>query len=535
MHKLAATLLQHLPSHSEEGGVKDSICCDELVSLLSKEQPANQKEAGVFLNLVGLVFDRLGLLEVGEFEQRRWQFCSFPAQLLARSLLSVLADPNQNLFPINFWATDSAGKTTDQQRDILHFLESHRVRHHQLDNPDPIRYVHVAWGLIRLEGGILFHRREDKKRSGFPSYVPVGGRLTLGDLGNKAALDALNILQNTQSPLVEEGLSQTLIREIGEETGLLEGDHFTIEKRLRLKPYRDVEGLGANHAYTEYNIVAYDIRLTQDGFFKLSDEILGSDDLVFFSVEEILRHQKDDGRQAYISAIFKHFEDDHGKIDRWLQGIPESFSNNNLEFGNVTFPFDDAVFLTGKTGKEKEIQHGLTNEQSKLLFTLAWHAKGLQWEPVQKVFAHSFGWIKVCDPVVVKELEGLANALSRVDLPLLEIKNENWVRIRINPDNTFFSDRFYRLDFHQHDGQCILNVSGERTSSCLGCTGKIDKHLNVTLRVFNALLSTRERDLSVIDDSSIEKQASRLDVKVRPVGLRKLTRIKQGNLRLFDQ
>jgi len=69
-------------------------------------------------------------------------------------------------FAPNFWNTQGASNDKkDQQRDMLHFVESARYENHANSKAQPIRYCYVAWSIIKLGGKILFYQREDTQNA----------------------------------------------------------------------------------------------------------------------------------------------------------------------------------------------------------------------------------------------------------------------------------------------------------------------------------------------------------------------------------
>src|SRR5690606_18280355 len=145
---------------------------------------------------------------------------------------------------------------------LLRALELQRQHHHE-QQARPIRYVHVAWGILQVDGKILLRSREDKRRPGMKNFVLVGGRMSQEDLRAVGVQDSLRVLQSAAGSDHTKGIECALRREICEETGLLERQHYSYQLLRSLAPYREVEGAGANHAYTEYRIHLYVLALTR--------------------------------------------------------------------------------------------------------------------------------------------------------------------------------------------------------------------------------------------------------------------------------
>ncbi|MDD1608161.1 MAG: NUDIX hydrolase, partial [Methylococcaceae bacterium] len=106
-------------------------------------------------------------------------------QLLALSVLTAMSNKNSRFFADNFWNTQSiADDKKNKQCDLLNYIETNRVACHATQNAPPIRYIYVAWSIIKLDDKILFHLREDTKKrhdDKAGDYVLVGGRLNQRD------------------------------------------------------------------------------------------------------------------------------------------------------------------------------------------------------------------------------------------------------------------------------------------------------------------------------------------------------------------
>jgi 8-oxo-dGTP pyrophosphatase MutT (NUDIX family) len=258
--KISATrcILNHLPHYAEEGNLCTSVAVQDVINSISKDAKVSEDVATALVAMVQRLFASLALLERQQLQQGRWQFVSFPAQLLAHSLLCVLADESQDLLGTHYWEQGGhrPEDVIEEQRHLLRTLESHRVRGHQRQSAAPIRFVYVAWGIIKLDGRFLLHHREDKARRKIGNYVFPGGRFNLTDLPPASqTASLLPRLQCAASPEALANLRNTFIREMQEETGLIHDEHYNFHLWRSLKPYREVEGSRNNHAYTEYMIL----------------------------------------------------------------------------------------------------------------------------------------------------------------------------------------------------------------------------------------------------------------------------------------
>ena len=265
------TLFPHLPRHAEEGRLHTVVPRTRLQAAL-RQNGLNDEAAIAVLALLERLLDSVAALDRDALRQGDWRFVSFPAQLCALSLLRTLADDEQALLDTHFWEAKSHDNEIDAQREVLRALEIRRVIHHRHQAAAPIRPVYVAWALLKLNGRFLLHHREDRHRPELRTgnYVLLGGRANardLPDLHDPAAL--LAALQNVDSSLAQQAATQTLKREMREETGLEAGEDYTFSLWRELPVYREVEGAGANHAYSEYAFSVYTLNLTPSGLFRL--------------------------------------------------------------------------------------------------------------------------------------------------------------------------------------------------------------------------------------------------------------------------
>lgn len=147
-HSLFAAMTDLLPQMAEEGtlqqtchvtaierGVMDALAC-----------PAG--EAQHLRLIVERVLTALGVLDQAALVQGVWQFVSFPPA---------------------YWEQGPHRPPTmiEEQRALLQTLENRRLRYGSTAvAPLPIRVVHVAWGVIRLDGRFALLHREDRARPG---------------------------------------------------------------------------------------------------------------------------------------------------------------------------------------------------------------------------------------------------------------------------------------------------------------------------------------------------------------------------------
>jgi len=216
------------------------------------ESGLSSETATLLLEMIESLLTSVVTLDPQALQEGEWRFVSFPAQLFAASLLHTLADNEQRLLNAHFWKPAEHDNELQAQFANLHWLEASRIEYHDRQAAPPIRFVYVAWALIKLDGQFLLHRREDNRiRDGKGEYVLIGGRMNVHDLTTvvpqKTNENLLRLLQQPPKEAVNEILINTLQREIQEETQLFLTQDYTITSTpwRCLKPYRALAGAKA--------------------------------------------------------------------------------------------------------------------------------------------------------------------------------------------------------------------------------------------------------------------------------------------------
>jgi 8-oxo-dGTP pyrophosphatase MutT (NUDIX family) len=459
-----------LPLHAEEGGFCTTISRKDLLHAVTDTGDAAAAETQ--LQIIERLFDSLSLLDSEQLAQGQWRFVSFSASLLARSLLETLADSDSRLLERHFWLSDQPDHVITEQRQILHELEIKRVCLHRHQCAKPIRYVHVAWAFIKLEGRFLLHHREDKHRPDIANYVPIGGKLHLCDLGESfSQAEALALLQSPAQADIFKALSVTLQREVAEETGLHFSEHYQFSKWLTLKPYRKVEGAGSRHSYTEYQIIIYQLQLTRPGFFALMRSLHESTALAFFTPAELARGFKSDGKTAFIDALQTEYNEDQAVLTSVLNSISESYTDNdatNLVTQPATLPMGNPLLLVGTTGNERELPIEWDDEQCRLLFALGWHRRSLPITLRENVQAYLFGWLTINNEDTCLQLLNMSDHLAGLGLPLIECVDEHVFRLNLAAGNVFFADSFFSVRFIQARNRVGIELCNESVETPIG-------------------------------------------------------------------
>lgn len=525
-----------LPLHAEEGSIRQEISREALCNNLIQQSGLSVQEVEVTLGIFERLLDSAALLDSRSLAVGKWAFVSFPAYLMARSLAETLANPNQRFFSDGYWEQGQHRPEDDVegQRNILRYLELQRARSMDGKKARPIRYVHVAWGLIKLDGRFLMHHREDRARSGTKNFVFPGGRLNTTDLPPaQRGAEVLPELFQTASPLAMEYLPKTLERELNEELKLVAGEDYSYKAFLTLPPFKQVEGARNNHALTEYGIKIFQIYLTLKGEAVLYERVCNEPGrFSWFSAEDLARQTLPDGRTAYIDALKSSLGDE---IQPWLEKISDSSSFQprfSGESQQVTIPSSpERPFLIGKTGKEKSILLPMTKEQWGLLFALAWYRKGLELKQGSNAFTLlPNGWVRLNDFTLMTEAKRFASALADAGLPLIEIIADSYLRISVEKIILFFDDGLFSYALHRDgDSDGNLEVSSKEIYTPWGATlsGKVSIPITRNLcRIIAAIQQGNDpvSQSEIMGEGWERNLRDKVDTCTRQIGLRKFIR-----------
>ncbi|KOR30484.1 hypothetical protein TI05_13900 [Achromatium sp. WMS3] len=327
MNQIIQVLISLLPRYPEEGSTASYINKQQVEDDLVQQFGLEQKQfINTTLNLIERLLTSLSLLSNEELQRNEWKFVSHPAQLCALSLLNTLADPKQKLFPTDFWQTAGVGDTEkQQQKQVLQALEERRAAHHQDGNPLPIRYVYVAWCVIKLDDKILLHQREATEHSN--EYGLVGGRVNLRDLkqilGENTSLhNLLEILQTGDSEPMLQALEFALHRELMEEIKLAHtANHYTTKIWCDIQPWEACMGAAPNYALTRYFFRLYQLELTTTGYLVLQRTLQEHHQrFIECGLDEIVSGKTSDGAKILrIDAVYKNFANDSQRLRKELE------------------------------------------------------------------------------------------------------------------------------------------------------------------------------------------------------------------------
>ena len=521
-------LYDALPLHAEEGGFCTTIFRGDLLKAVDSSEAEPQ------LQIIERLFDCLSLLDSELLQQGKWRFVSFSASLLARSLLQTLIDTDSRMLERHFWLSDQPDPVITEQRKILHELEIRRVELHSQKSAKPIRYVHVAWAFIKLEGRLLLHHREDKSRHDVANYVPIGGKLHLCDLAETySQAEALELMQNQAGQEIFQTLAATLQREVNEETGLRFGEHYQFSAWQSLKSYRQVEGAAARHAYTEYQIVIYQVQLTRLGFIALMQRLHESSALVWFSSAELAKGYKSDGKSAFIDALKTEWKGDVTALKVALDTINDSYSDGlgeSLVNYPVTLPVSTPLLLIGKTGTEKERCLEWNEEQCQLLLAMGWHRRSLPWLSISEgIQAYPHGWLVVKNEALCQQLSTMANQLAELDLPFIECINGIAFRLNLAPDLVYFSDSIFQIRFIQERNRTGIEVMNEAVTTPIGKLKACNLFISLSAKLTKELSLVASSEVYQIENPNLPGLVRReIEKHTQLRGLRKLIRQDSG-------
>lgn len=536
--QILASVQKFLPVHSEEVQVAEEVLAQKIQEAVVLDLQISEDRVQGVLELLEHMWRALGLLDVLSLKGGCWKFTSFPASLMARSLLESLSQERPELLEPGFWLP---GQREDVQRRWLSNAETQRLAMLQ-EHARPIRQVHVAWGLIRLQGKLLVNHREDESREERPNYVIIGGKLNLYDLedgSSQLSREALVRLQ--QAPpgeQVQQALLRTLERELREELGLLPQHYEARHFHSLQKPYQEIEGARANHALTRYDISCFQIRLHASGFKQLCRKIRDSpqSQLLWMTPEEMALGSQAD-RRVYVEAWLRD-AGSRGNFQKQLERVEESFTAPPRYSKCVDIPVaPDTAFLVGETGKESKVHVDLDERARLILMGMAWHAvnASLQEPPPAKLTLHPLGWIEFRDAGLLEEVRKLQELLDRQELTLLQGDDPGWFRVSVAPENLYLSEEFFQVKtVFAEEKRYEVHLSPFETQTPIGRIPSDPFILKVPEKIYQLardILEGRSTSVEVSDP----KRSFRADVNTpaRKFGLRIVFRSRKSEAEFY--
>ncbi len=498
--QLIKTLITYLPRYAEEEGDFYAVKREDLINALCSEH-INRAVAENTVAVCENLLDTLAVLNTDYLQQGEWCFISFPAQLLALSVLTAIADKDSRFFTNNFWNTQSiSDDKKNKQRDLLRAIESNRVEHYAGNNAPPIRYIYVAWSIIKLDNKILFYQREDTQKrfdKTAGDYGLLGGRLNQRDMPD-FSVHKQRCLQSIQSNNfnMKAVLPETLKRELQEEAGLIFDKHYTFTLWRELTPYRQVQGSAPNHAYTEYYLSIFHIELTLAGYLFLQQKINADNRLVWFSMADIENGETVDGKIAYIKALFNDFSDNRTVLTAELTILSNSFSSGYLyqpkEPNNYALILPISAgqpLLAGFKGKEKSLDIILTPRQLIILLGLAAHNRGFKFtSQIESIIFHPYGWLELVNNSELQgELIELAILFKKTDYKI-ENQQDKFFRLSVDPTIIYFDSQLFTLNVQQADldsrkTKVSVSITRAEITTALGVTASKTEAFVITRRL----------------------------------------------------
>lgn len=544
--QLIQILLPHLPRFAEEDGDFFSVKREMLIQPLLKAG-YSQDIAKNTLAMLENLLDTLATLNPDALKKDEWCFISFPAQLLAISVLTALSDTGSRFFAANFWNTQGiSSDKKDKQRHVLNMLENARCDHHISLQAKPVRYCYVAWSIIKLDQRILFYQREDTQKrfdKAAGDYGLIGGRANQNDIPRADKNSILEALQSPNSELIKQYLPKTLQRELREETGLIFDQHYTFKPWRTLQPYRQVQGSAPNHALTEYYLDIFLIELTLEGYLYLLKKIQTDDRLAWFLIEDMIRGTTADEKIPYIKALYDDFLGDKDALKVELTRLPDSFSNNYQfrpkKYG-LTLPVDcQNPLLAGVLGKDKPLGLSLTSRQLHILLGLAAHLRGFKFSSIdESVTLHPFGWLEVHkDTSLQDDLIKLTTLIKPTKI-VIENHRDICFRLSLNPEIVFFDASLFSFIVKQDDLNATqtkipILIQRDFIDTAIGKVEKKIEEFKLTLESVHHFKSLSEQEFATDNDISAKiedayKKGLHKNLKFLTFGLRGLIRRENG-------
>lgn len=431
--ELLAEVSRLLPRIAEESSDREEIPESELARRLVAATGAGQAQAEAVLDVIRRLLQSLCVLDERRLAAGEWAFVSFPAALLARSVLSGLGSEEFRLLDPGYW--DTSDYRVDRQRALI--KTSEELRAALPAGVVPIRRVWVSWAWIALNGKFLMVRREDPAhhRDGSRGlFVFPGGRVSAEDLPElvyltpSSRLDFFDPSQEVDPSHVRYAFAQAVRRELREELEIPANGFEAQVPMGEVIRYNALEGSKSTFSATEYRIQPFKIALNDAGKTALLRCLaLHPERFAWFTSEELAAGVNATGIKAFVDAI--------------RQGQPP------LNPDNYAIPIGDAApaleavdipskpsepFSVGITGREKQIYVDLDGDE---IDTLNWlaavqHGDNLGDLAQSVSIASGSGWVLIDDNDAISRLRTLGAKLRGKNLPLLDF-HERAVRLKV--------------------------------------------------------------------------------------------------------
>lgn len=493
---LLTAIYSLLPRIAEESSDREEIPEADLIQRLMDDTGVSQGEGDALLGLVRRLLQALSLLDEAHLAVGVWAFVSFPASLMARSVLGGLGATEFRLLEAGFWGASDF--LVDRQRALI--KRSEELRAGLPAGSIPIRRVWASWAWIVLDGRFLMVRREDPAihRDGSRGqFVFPGGRVSKEDLP-EALCSSISLTLDFFDPKVEidadhisYSFSHAIKRELREELDL-QGNAFEAVSPVDAPIlYSALEGAKSSYSATEYQIQRFKVALTDAGKTDLLRCLATHPDrFAWFTTEELAAGKNATGAKAFVDAIREG-------------GPPLDSDSFTISIGNTATlkdPIDipgtpQEPFVVGITGRERQVHVNLDAEEINLLNWLAAVRRG---DDVEELaggvsIASDTGWVLIDDDNAFAGMKALAAKLLSQGLPLLDFHG-NAVRLNANTPYSSASQLLMGIQDERRGKSYRLNLSRRRLQSQLGVAPAKDISISLSGILGNALYSLDQGD-----------------------------------------
>ena len=445
---LLTALSRNLPRIAEEGSDREEVSETELVQRLVASTGTGLDHAGMAWRIVRRLLQSLSVLDERLITDDKWAFISFPAFLLARSVLGGLGDPSFRLLESGYW--DANDFRIERQRGLI--KKSEELRTALPAGLVPIRRVWVSWAWIVMDGKFLMVRRDDPAlyRDGSRGqFVFPGGRVSSADLPTleystkSARLDFFDPNREIDATHSDHAFSQAIQRELREELEIPASGFESQSPACPALQYKAMEGAKSAFSATEYHLQPFKVELNNAGKTALLRCLASrSERFAWFTTEELVATVNAAGDKAFVDALHENGQ----KLDPKLYTV---------HLGMVD-PIQDPIdipgapgepFSIGITGREKQVHVDLGTDE---INTLAWLAAVRRGEEVSELaagvsIAHGSGWVLVDDDAALTRLKSLAAKLEKSGLPLVDFHEH---AVRLNAVTPYFSASLMAMEIH---------------------------------------------------------------------------------------
>lgn len=464
---LLAAISGILPRIAEESSDREAIPETTLIQQLASASGVGLERASAELAVVRRLLLALSALDERCLVSGEWAFVSFPAFLLARSLICGLGSADFRLLDRGFW--DPSDYRIDRQRALIKNFEELRIA--LPTGLVPIRRVWVSWAWIALDGKFLMMRREDPalhREGSRGQFVFPGGRISPQDLPGLHLRERLDFFDPDRevAPVIStHAFVSTLKRELEEELGIASSDLDAQDPMGDAIRFRALEGGKSAFSATEYRIQPFKISLTNSGKTRLLRCLAAHPDRFdWFTAEELETGVNATGAKAFVDAI-RH------------QGIKLDPASHDIALSEAT-PLQDPIdipgsvaepFSIGTTGRERQVHVDLESDD---VCILAWLLAVRRGESPSELASNvavvrGSGWVLVEQDDVFSRLKALAAKLEAKGLRLLDFHER---AVRLNAVVPYFSPSLLSLEIHDERRGKVYSLTMSRRSlkSALG-------------------------------------------------------------------